>query len=118
MNILNSIHRQSCWKMEADPRILDKLNMLPHAHRCGFNMKPCTVCGGECLCHTATGVVKRCNPKKQPPSIAVLWRTVKCHTHIKRETKKLIAPKLDYISAIFLGNFLKPERQCLWKVKL
>jgi hypothetical protein len=65
------------------------LNMLPHPHGGGFNIEPCTSCEEKLVSHTGTGVEKRCKPKTQPPSIAVLWKIKSRHTHIKTKNLNL-----------------------------
>ncbi len=60
-------------------------------------MEPCNTCEEKQVSHTETGIEKRCNPKKQPPTLAVLWHPIKRHTHIKRKNKnpaKQIDPTL------------------------
>jgi hypothetical protein len=50
----------------------NKLNMLSQPHRGDFNIEPCIACGEKPISHTETGAEKRCNNKKQPPTLAVL----------------------------------------------
>jgi hypothetical protein len=61
--------------------------MLPHPHPDAFNIEACWACGGNRLCHTITGVEKRCNPNEQSFSFVFLWCPVKRHTHIKRQKR-------------------------------
>ncbi|MGD6806175.1 MAG: hypothetical protein ACQCN4_04385 [Candidatus Bathyarchaeia archaeon] len=61
-------------------------NIAPHPHPDYFNIALCCSCGGKLARHTASDAEKRCNPRKQPPSFAVLWCAIKPHTHIKSAT--------------------------------
>jgi hypothetical protein len=52
-----------------------KVNMSSQAQDYTFCMALCWLCGEKFICHTVSGKEKQCEPKKKPPSIAVLWKS-------------------------------------------
>jgi hypothetical protein len=78
----------SFWFLRCSCGFLSRLCMLPHPHGGVLCMELCWACGGNVLCHTASGAGKQCKTEKQPPPIAILWCPVNRPTHIKRETSE------------------------------
>jgi len=49
-------------------------------------------------CHTVTGKEKRCKPKKQSCSFAVLWLPQNRPTHIKKKTDKTAMSRIESLN--------------------
>lgn len=67
------------------------------------NMESCIACGGKRICHTETGVIKRCNGKTEQPPQTVLWQPQNRHTHTKRADRNNI-DRVDWETANHISS--------------
>ncbi len=87
----------------------NKRCMHSHPHPAAVNMEPRMACAEIRLCHTETGAENRCNRKKQPSPLAVLWHPKKRHARTKREK-----PKIDLF--IRGGESWQSSKACFYVV--
>jgi len=66
---------------------LPAFNMAPHHNTVFFQHSAIFGCARNGRCQTASAIQKQRKPKKQPPTVAVLWCRKNHHTHKERKQK-------------------------------